>query len=235
MTGTLHWRRGKDLSESKAFGEMISFGKRKDAGTGYMSHSSRVGPGVLLLHEFFGLTASFRDYADALNEEGFTVLAPDLYDGAVATSVEQASEMASALDPDRVMARLHAAAEHLTGNWHPRLGLVGFSLGAGYATEMAQQTQVDATVLYYGISGINPARWSGALVGHFAETDEWESLPDVQTAFEDLTAHGVEAELFVYPDTGHWFANPGVPDSYAPAAAEEAWGRTVECLAYNLA
>lgn len=235
MTGTLHWRQEKHRAESKAFGEMIAFGPRKDSGTGYMSHSSRVGPGVLLLHEFFGLTQAFRDYADALNDEGFTVLAPDLYDGRIASSVEEAQDLARSLDQDRVVARLTFAAEHLTANWHPRLGLVGFSLGAGYAGVMAQNLEVDATVLYYGITDITASRWHGAVLGHFAEIDEWEPLPVVQAAFEELTQHGIEAELVVYPGVGHWFANPDVPSAYDPVAAEDAWQASAEFLAYNLA
>ncbi|MEA2447008.1 MAG: carboxymethylenebutenolidase, partial [Actinomycetota bacterium] len=72
---------------------MIEFGKRKDAGTGYLARSERVGPCVLVLHEFFGLTQAFKDMADDLNAEGFTVLAPDLYDGKIASSVEEAKEL----------------------------------------------------------------------------------------------------------------------------------------------
>lgn len=235
MTGTLHWRGGKDPSDDRPYGEMIEFGTRRAGGAGYMSYSSRVGPGVLLLHEFFGLTRSFCDYADALNDSGFTVLVPDLYDGRVATSVDEATRMAEALEPERVLARLHAAAEHLTSNWHPRLGVVGFSLGAGYSVRLAQELSLDATVLYYGMAEVDPARWSGPVLGHFAETDEWESPAAVEPVFDHLSRVGVDAELIVHPGTGHWFANPAVPGSYDPPAAEAAWEATVDFLTYHLA
>lgn len=235
VTGSLHWRRGKDSADDRPYGEMIAFGKRRDGGTGYMSYSSRVGPCVLLLHEFFGLTGSFREYADALNDAGFTVLAPDLYDGRVASTVDEATEMVRSLDPDRVLAQLQAATEHLTSNWHPRLGVVGFSLGAGYAARIAQELPIDATVLYYGMADIDPERWNGPLLGHFAESDEWESLPEVELAFDGLARAGVDAEMIVHPGTGHWFANPAVSASYDPSAAEAAWEATVDFLTYNLA
>jgi carboxymethylenebutenolidase len=214
---------------------MVSFGKGRGAGTGYMAFSDRVGPGVLVLHEFFGLQQSFRDYADALRNSGFTVLVPDLYEGVVARDLAEARSLADALDVDHALRRLTAAAEHLTANWHPRLGCVGFSLGAYLASALAQEGTLEATVLYYGLGEVEPANWRGSLLGHFAERDEWEDLAVANDVFKALEEHGVEAELHVYPGTGHWFANPGVENAYEARAAELARERTIDFLRYHLA
>jgi carboxymethylenebutenolidase len=214
---------------------MIEFGKRKDAGTGYLARSERVGPCVLVLHEFFGLTQAFKDMADDLNAEGFTVLAPDLYDGKIASSVEEAKELSGALDEETVMLRLKAASEHLTSNWHPRLGAVGFSLGADLALSLATRRELEAVVVYYGLWGVEPGKWRTPLLGHFADKDEWVDQDAVEKVFPALADGGVDAEFHVYPGTGHWFANPDVADSYHPEAAGSAWDRTVDFLTHHLA
>lgn len=227
--------RPENTKEPRNFGRDITFGRLRSKGTGYMSHSERVGPGVLVLHEFFGLTPSFRRYADRLCDEGFSALAVDLYDGAMASSVEEAKEMASSLDHDSTMLKLKAALEHLTSNWHPRVGVIGFSLGAWFAGSLAQETELDAAVLYYGTAELDAGRLRCPLLGHFADSDEWEPLPDITTQWEKLIADGADAEMVVYPGTGHWFANRDVPDAYNEEAAQAAWASTLDHLRYNLA
>ncbi len=141
-----------------------------------MSYSERSGPGVLILHEFFGLQPSFMSYADALQSKGFTVLVPDLYDGRVASTLEDAGALRDALDDDTTMKRLEAACDHLTANWHPRLGVIGFSMGADLAMRLVQQRAVEAMIVYYGCGDVDPARWLGPIIGHFASDDDWTPL-----------------------------------------------------------
>lgn len=215
-------------------GELVSLGMGDHAFEGYMARSNRVGPGVLLLHESFGMIDSLKDFADALNKEGFTVMALDLYNGVSASTFEEAQEMVASLDVDAVRRGLNAAVEHMRESWHPRLGVVGFSLGAGLASALAQDRLIDATVVYYGFSDIDPARWRGPLLGHFAEQDELQPLDPVLASFERLQSGGVDVELYVYPRTRHWFANPAIPDAYAPDAAALAWERTVGFLRHHL-
>src|SRR5256885_4742453 len=62
------------------------------------SHGS--GPGVLVLHAWWGLTEPFRHICDRLAEAGFVALAPDLYRGKTATTVEEAQALGEALDQD---------------------------------------------------------------------------------------------------------------------------------------
>jgi dienelactone hydrolase len=119
MGRSIEWRSPRE-GEGRTFRRTVQFGRRSDSGTGYMSHSDRVGPSIMLLHEFFGLQDSFKAYADELNAEGFTVLVPDLYDGEIVETVEEAERMAQALEDERTLRRLVAAAEHMTANWHPR-------------------------------------------------------------------------------------------------------------------
>jgi carboxymethylenebutenolidase len=234
MGKSIQSRRPPDDLQNRSFRRMVEFGKHRTAGTGYMSYSDRVGPGIIVLHEFFGLQQSFMRYADRLNEEGFTVLAPDLYDGAIADSVESAKAMAQSLDPARTIGRIKAGAEHLTDNWHPRLGIVGFSLGASYAVEVAQDLLTEGTVLYYGLGDFDSNRWNSPCLGHFAEQDEWEPWTEVEAAFASLDKLDVDLEMHLYPGVGHWFANADVPSAYNASAAELAFQRTAHFFHHYL-
>lgn len=222
-------------NEPSKYGRMVEFGGRSDRGRGYMAHSERVGQGVLLLHEWFGLQQSFKDFADKLCDEGFTVLVPDLYDGVIAADVEEAETLMEAMDEERTARRVKAAAAFLTENWHPRLGVIGFSMGGYWAGWLAQNFPIEATVLYYGLGEANAQTWSGAVQGHFAETDDFEPLENVNEFMTTLEDGGVDVDLHIYEGAGHWFANASVPTAYDPAAADLAFGRTLEFLRHHLA
>ncbi|MGH2752261.1 MAG: dienelactone hydrolase family protein [Actinomycetota bacterium] len=211
-------------------GERISFGGLSDKGSGYMAYSERVGPGVLVLHDGYGLIPSVKRLTDRFVAEGFTALAVDLYDGRVARNPDEARALAAARDPDEVMPRLRAAAEHLSDNWHPRLGLVGFSVGASWATALALQIEVDATVVYYGGGDLGESDWgSRPLLGHFATDDATEAARSARASIARLD----DAEAFDY-DAPHGFANADLPDAYSEAAASLAMERTLEELHYQL-
>ncbi len=230
----IEWREPQDkLVETTS--ETIEIGKGPARCRCYVARSNRVGPGVIVLHEFFGLQDSFRRYADDLAAEGFTVLAPDLYDEKVAADADEALAIARALDGDVAMQKLEAARDHLIDNWHPRLGTVGFSLGASFACDLAQRHDIDATVLYYGLGDVDPLQWSGPLLGHFAAVDEWEALDDVKAFFSRLEVAGIETEMHVYEDVGHWFANAAVTEAFEPDNARLAKQRTIAFLIENLA
>jgi carboxymethylenebutenolidase len=234
MGRSIEWRSPRE-GRGRTFRKSIQFGRRSDSGTGYMSYSDRVGPSIILLHEFFGLQDSFKGLADGLNDHGFTVLAPDLYDGVVVETVEDAQRMAQSLDDRRAVRRVVAAAEHLTANWHPRLGVIGFSLGASFAVALAQERSVDAVVLFYGLRDVDVDRWNTPILGHYAEVDEWMPPEEVRSAFEALAGAGIDAEMHTYPGTGHWFANPAVQPAYDPSAADLAMNRTIAFLRRELA
>ena len=60
----------------------------------------RPAPGVLVLHPWWGLNEDIKGVCDRLAEAGFVALAPDLYDGRIATTIEEAEKFAGAMDED---------------------------------------------------------------------------------------------------------------------------------------
>lgn len=196
-------------------------------------------PGIVLLHAWWGLNQTIRDMADRLGDEGFTVVAPDLYEGRVVSTEAEAEEAAGAQHADRRLETAQAAVRMLRdvpGAAPARIGVVGFSLGAMYALETAAaDPQIEAVVLFYGTGGEHD--WSSsqaAFQGHFAEDDPFEATTDVAVQVEALRAGGRPVELHVYPGTGHWFMEPDRADAYNADAANLAWERTVRFLRERL-
>lgn len=231
MKGTQHPTEPPPVRGSWQAGEMIGFGGLSDRATGYMGYTDRVGPSVLVLHEAQRLGSGTRAYVDRLAGEGFTALAPDLYGerGAEDSDPSGAAELETALRSVR------AAATHLTENWHPRLGVIGFSEGAGLGTRCLDEVPRDATVAYYGLDPdlVTPDRWRGPLLGHFAGVDERLSWGDVDALFRRLVEAGHDVDWHRYEGTRRYFASPDV-GTFDIDAAEMAWERTIEALYYHL-
>jgi carboxymethylenebutenolidase len=229
-------------SPSWSAGERVAFGGLTDRGVGYMSYSERVGPSVLVLPEAYGLTSSIESYVDRLVEEGFTALAPDIYEGRTASTLAEARALAAEVWGDRTGPKgeslrrtLVAAARHLVDNWHPRLGIVGFSSGGTHATWLIKDVERDATVVYYGFDddALDPGAWRGPLIGHFGDADDLLPPGPAREKFIALEDAGHEVEFNLYPGATHSFANAD-QDSFDEDLAEAAWERTLETLYYFL-
>jgi len=195
------------------------------------------GPGVLVLHAWWGLNDTMKDHCTRLAEAGFVAFAPDLYHGAIATTIPEAEALGLALDAEHVRARaeiaeaakfLEARAEATPG----RLAVVAFSLGAYYALDLAaaEPARVRSVVLYYGTGSGDYSRSRAAYLGHFAENDVYEPNENVEALAKLLARAGRAHTFHRYPGTGHWFAEPDRTDAFDAGAARLAWDRTLEFL-----
>jgi carboxymethylenebutenolidase len=199
---------------------------------------ARPSPGapVLLLHPWWGLNQTIRDLADRLAADGFTVMAPDLFNGTVLTTPADAKAFVTSLTPadgDHIRARVEDTLTHLLArpNVHAdRAAIIGLSFGAMEGTEVASsRSDVAALVCFY--SGIFEAPPGVAYLGHFAEDDEFDDsaqVPDLEKTLSEGSA------AYVYPGTKHWFLEADRPE-YNADAAELAYSRTVAFLRKQLA
>jgi carboxymethylenebutenolidase len=198
------------------------------------------GPPVLALHAWWGLNDDFRRFCDDLAADGFTVIAPDLFDGAVLDSIEGAEKYGEELDEEhnaeRLLARAASALDHLLGlpeSGGSRAGVLGFSFGTVYARWLAKsRPEIAAIVTYYGGTWDPPGQASRApWLSHWASEDPYEDPDEARSAVKELADAGAIGHF--YDGTKHWFAEPSRPE-YVPDAAQLAFRRTIEFLHANL-
>jgi carboxymethylenebutenolidase len=191
------------------------------------------GTPVLLLHAWWGLNTDVHALAERLATAGFTVAAPDLFRGEVAGTVDEAERLSSSADDAFIEKAVTAALDTVlqeTGSAGP-VAVIGFSFGAAWAIWLsAQRADVDRVVLYYG-TWVGPilAESKSPILGHFAENDPYEDADTVAALQKICSEAGRTAEVYTYPGTGHWFAEPSQA-AYVAHAADLAFGRTVEFL-----
>jgi carboxymethylenebutenolidase len=218
-------------------GRMIEFESAGPPAPGYLATpDSGTGPGVVVLHAWWGLTEPFRDACDRLAAAGFTAMAPDLYRGQSTAVIAEAEQLVHTLDSqrDRVRGDIVAAvrylrAQHVPGN----VALMGFSMGGAYALDMSVNLADDvaAVVVFYAAwSGPDFARARAAYLCHFAEQDDYEPAEEVAALEGKLQAAGRPVTVYTYPGTKHWFVEANRPDVYDAAATAVAWERTVAFL-----
>ncbi len=201
------------------------------------------GPGVLVLHAWWGLNDFFKTLCDRLATAGFVAFAPDLYGGATASTRDGARALMSKLNEKAAsedIVRSVRALQVYPGVRGKRAGVIGFSLGAFWALWLAQELPADlaAVVLFYGTREGNYERGfaatEAAFLGHFAEKDEFESPASVQELEKLLGTNGRDVTFYTYPGTSHWFFEKDRPDAYDSKAADVAWQRTVSFLKAHL-
>jgi carboxymethylenebutenolidase len=199
------------------------------------------GPGVLVLHAWWGLTEPFRQVCDRLAEAGFVALAPDLYRGKTTAAVEEAQAWGAALD--RVVERwrgdiagaVQVLRQHDATNLtdgRGKLALVGFSLGGAYALDMSVNLaqEITAVVTFYdSYPGLDYSKASAAYLCHFAQDDPFEPAESVAQMEQALQAAGRPVTCYTYPGTKHWFFEDNRPE-YDAEAARVAWERTIAFL-----
>lgn len=194
-------------------------------------------PGVLVLPSWFGLKPYFKQVCHRLAEQGYTALALDYYGGRIGNTVDEAKalQQEAESDPDVMGARVQAAKDHLASlRTGESIGILGFSMGTDWAVmTAAKEPDVAATVLFYGGWSVDFSHMKSKVLGHYAETDEWQPFEVAKEMETNMKAAGVDVTLYTYPGTAHWFMEEDRPE-YNPAAASLAWERTFAFLTRSL-
>ncbi|HET7921793.1 MAG TPA: dienelactone hydrolase family protein [Gammaproteobacteria bacterium] len=191
-------------------------------------------PGIIVIHEWWGLNDNIRHTAERLAGEGYTALAVDLYGGHAAATPEEAETLMKGVLADTAAAsdNLRQAYFYLQDAEHaPRIGVIGWCFGGGWSLETALMLpdKLSAAVMYYGRPVDDVARLSKLkmpLLGLFGEQDRGITPARVKAFATALKQAHVKAEIHEYPGAGHAFANPS-GRNYQAAAARDAWRRTV--------
>ena len=197
--------------------------------------------GVVVIQEIFGVNHYIRATADRFATEGFTALAPALFDR-VRKNVElgydeegftEGRKLAYSIAPDKVLADIDAAISYLKNvAGCERVGVVGYCFGGSYAWLSATGLRPDAAVGYYGSMVAKNAMESPhcPVILHFGSHDK--HIPIEETTRTIKTAHP-EIPVYVY-DADHGFSCEE-RDGFEPGSAALAWDRTLAFLREHLA
>lgn len=193
------------------------------------------GAGILVLHAWWGLNDFFKGFCERLAQEGFVVLAPDLYRGKTATTIDEAKRLRSQLNQKQVSTDILSAVERLCklpAVTSKSLGVIGFSLGGHWALwlSLEKPEYIKAVTVFYSTRNADYSQAQATYLGHFAETDDWVAVSGVKKLEKSLRTANRPATFFTYEGTGHWFFEKDRIDAYNATAAQLAWKRTVEFL-----
>lgn len=192
-------------------------------------------PGIVVVSEWWGVTADMTSIADRYAELGYRVLVPDLFRGRTAAKGDEANHLMEGLDfGDAATHDVRGAIQHLKKPG-TKVGVTGYCMGGALTLLAAMHVpEADAAVVFYGYpppEAGDPATIKIPLQCHFAKHDEFFAPAGVEKLEERLKEGHVPCELFWY-DAKHAFANPNPPGNaglghYDPAAAQLSWERAV--------
>jgi carboxymethylenebutenolidase len=187
-------------------------------------------PGVIVIHELFGLTDWEPTVVDRLAKSGYVAVVPDLLSskfGRSPADPDSGRKLVAELEPARITRDLDAAYAYLNDLPAVRkgdVGVIGFCWGGGQSFRYATDNpQLRAAVVCYGPppDSAGLARIRAPLLGVYGESDARidASLPDLAAR---LKALGRSFSYGIYPGTGHGFLKPGRQGSDGPQG-ERAW------------
>jgi len=194
-------------------------------------------PGIVVIHEWWGLNDWVKEQASKLADQGYAALAIDLYRGKVATTPDLAHELMRGVAEDRAARDLHAAVEFLRSQKNvnkDRIGSIGWCMGGGYSFNLAlQEPTLTADVINYGHLAADPEQLKKinvSILGIFGGQDRGIPVDDVKKFEQTMKQLGKKVEIVIYPDAGHAFENPNNKQGYRTNDAADAWKRTVDFL-----
>jgi carboxymethylenebutenolidase len=195
--------------------------------------------GVVMIHEWWGLNAYMKSTADRLAQEGFVVLAVDLYNGQVATNATEAADLMNNLNHESAIKNITAATNflQLSPRFHcDRVGTIGWCMGGGVSLEAALQVKgLSAAVVYYGPFEVDEKKFSKLkipILGIFGQQDTVVKPEDVHS-LDDLLTKLQKPHEFHWYDAVHAFANPSNPH-YREDYANQAWALSIDFLKREL-
>jgi len=199
-------------------------------------------PGVVMVHEWWGLNRDVTELADALAKRGFVVLAADAFRGSVVGSRDQAMQLVSSTPAEQIASDLDAALAFLRSQPRvdpDRVASLGFCFGGTQSMYMGtRDPELAAVVIFYGpgpiadTSRLGSMRQAGPVLGIYGEQDSSISAAQVQAFEKALSAAGVDHTISVYPGVGHAFVKSTTYRN--GGAAQKAWDQMAAFLKQTL-
>ena len=194
-------------------------------------------PAVIMLHEFWGIKPDLIGKAQALADEGYVVVAPDMFRGQTTSWLPRAIYFALSVPEPRALTDVEAALRWLQAQPDvdpARIVVMGFCYGGGKALQFSlTHDDVAGTGVFYGALESDPARLAalpGPVLGIFGVQDQSPSPEQVDAFRAGLVTAGVEHEITIYPGVGHAFLTD-IDAIRSGGVQGEAWQQFLEWLA----
>lgn len=229
--------------------------------TAYLAKPASRAPGIILIHEVWGLSEHMMDVAGRLAKEGYCVIAPDLLsETGILEQIDQ-NIMKEVMDPEKraeaqkkmraamapiqapefaaqTLVKLQTAFQYLkninfcTG----KVAVLGFCFGGTYAYSLAtEEADLSAAVIFYGHAPqpIDKIEKINCPVLVFNGQRDENLMKQLPEVKAASEKYGKNFEFHEYPNTGHAFFND-TNVTYVKDSAEDAWKKTLAFLAKHL-
>jgi carboxymethylenebutenolidase len=197
-------------------------------------------PGVVVIHEAYGLNENIKDITRRFAESGYAALAVDLFTGrnrALCMARYMAGMLRGSLERAGI-GDLEAALGHLAAMPEvdpERIGAIGFCMGGGFAIAWAcTDDRLKAIAPFYAANPkpIDAVSRLCPVVGSYPEKDFSASAG--RALDEALDKSGIEHDIKIYPGARHSFFNDR-GRAFNKEAAEDSWARTIAFFGKHLA
>lgn len=197
-------------------------------------------PGLILLHDWWGLTGHIKDLGARLACEGYAVIIPNLYGrlgGMVTANDDVAAALLERQNLDHVVTDINSCCEYLNTRHFVKRnihGVVGYGMGGSYALRFAcHRKRLRAAVSYYG-KMVHPHELINDLTApilyHQAGHSAWATPEETDQLRRVTETYGKRADIHLYPNTQHGFCNDMKPEAYDAESTTLAWERTATFL-----
>ena len=211
-------------------------------------------PGIIVVHEFHGLSDHIKEVTRRLAREGYVGLGVDLFSRAEdqpdPADTQALFRRMQKLSDEEAVEDLVAAENYLHSIPQVgarRVGAIGFSIGGTYAYLLGcADEMVRAVASFYGtiayattnpLKPLSPIEKADnllcPLLGVFGAEDPLIPVEQVREFEERLRGLGKDFEIHVYPGCGHAFFND-TRENHRPEAARDAWSKTIRFFAKHL-
>lgn len=199
-------------------------------------------PGIIAIHEWWGLNKITIADVLQLANQGYQILAPDLYNGKVTHDPKQSQKLMQEVinNPELAKDNLKQAYRYLAARGSSKIGVIGWCFGGSWSLQTALlfPKKLSAAVIYYGTqvgqvgtTDLEPLEMP--ILGFFGDKDGVIPVENVRNFKSNLDKLGKKSRIHIYEGIGHAFADP-TDDRYEPEITATAWEETIDFLAQNL-
>jgi dienelactone hydrolase len=244
---------GTGYTEPRIAGKSVGYGAQGVVMKGYLAYDEQITgkrPGVLVVHEWWGLNDYARKRARMLAELGYTALAVDMYgNGKQAKHPDDATKFSSELmkNFEVAKARFMAAMDFLKRQPTvdpTRIAAIGYCFGGGVVLNMARQgVDLRGVASFHGsLTAVKPAEPGSIkakiLVLH-GGADKFITPEQIEAFKQEMKSAGADFQFISYPGATHSFTNPdadelakkyNMPIAYNADADKKSWGELKEFL-----